>query len=380
MSELLKDVMNERAMKAEGPDLDLDAIVANGDKRVRRNRVLLMTVATAAAVLVAVAVPLVISAVKSGDNDPQPVDTPGEFEQRTTTYSVSSTIYYGDVAVDVSPHEVTTLVQTDYGFVFTADVDEGQGVFFTNGSAPERIGTTNQPSGKMLAGDDAGPYVAWVDTDAEPLPELVVYDTSTSKEVARTSEGNTKQPARADESRMPAVVGVDSSTAYWHRSDGVASYNIGEGTSELIQPNADATWLFDVAAGVLARSSFDDQSVTVSPDPAADGPTVPGHFAALLSADAAYVSTGLYDTARMYDVSTGDEITMLADGYAFTVPMQWIDGDAYTALGVRVGSSEDDPVDALTCSVGARSCLVDRESIGTYGSVQFPLGESLRAN
>ena len=195
MSELLKDVMNDRAAAAGGPHLDLDAIVSNGNKRIRRNRVMVGVATTAAVIAAVFAVPAVVDRDSLGQRDLQPATTKPAFETRTTSWAVDTTIYYGDDAIDVSPHTVTSLVQTDYGFVFTAPQGDHQGVYWTDAEETRRIGETNQVAGTMLAADDSGPYVEWVDTDAKPLPEFVVFDTSTGKEAARTSEGN-KAPAR----------------------------------------------------------------------------------------------------------------------------------------------------------------------------------------
>src|SRR5262245_34892592 len=190
MSEVLKDVMNERAGAAGTPELDIEAIMANGDKRIRRRRISVGAAVTAAVVAAAVAIPTLVDRDTLGQRDTQPATTKAGFINRTETYAVGTTIYYGDDAIDVTPHQVKSLVQTDYGFVFTAKQGDHDGVFFTDATDTVKIGETDQEAGTFLAADDSGPYVEWVDTDATPLPEFVVYDTAKQKEVARTSQGN----------------------------------------------------------------------------------------------------------------------------------------------------------------------------------------------
>ena len=114
MGELLKDVMNERARAAGGPELDLDAIIANGDKRIRRTRIAIGVGVTAAVVAAIIAVPAVVNRDSLGSKDLQPATPTGTFVTRTTTYAIGTTIYYGDDAIDVTPHGISSLVQTDF--------------------------------------------------------------------------------------------------------------------------------------------------------------------------------------------------------------------------------------------------------------------------
>ncbi|MEJ7691118.1 MAG: hypothetical protein WKF76_12185 [Nocardioidaceae bacterium] len=120
MSGLLKDVMNKRAEAAERPHLDLDAIVATGEKRIRRHRVAAAVATTAAVATIAVAAATVVDTDQRSTPDGiQPATSPAKFEQRTTTYSAGSVIHHGDQQIDVAPHSITSFVQTDDGFVFT---------------------------------------------------------------------------------------------------------------------------------------------------------------------------------------------------------------------------------------------------------------------
>lgn len=372
MSGLLKDVMNKRAEAAERPHLDLDAIVATGEKRIRRHRVAAAVATTAAVATIAVTAATVVDTDQRSTPDGiQPATSPAKFEQRTTTYSAGSVIHYGDQQIDVAPHSITSFVQTDDGFVFT---DADGGVFTADGSSVDEIGATDQPYGVLLAAGDDGPYVTWLDTDASAFK---VYDMAARREVANVQQP--PQPTRAGEFDLLAVLALDGSTAYWHTADGVVSYDIEAGQSTVVKADANTLWLADVADGVLARSAFlSGLGITVSADPDAKGPTVPGYNHATLSPDAGYVATDPQDSEQVFVAANGREVTPVAEGYSFTAVVQWIDNDSYVALGIRRGNSEDEPFDLLICSISAGSCSPDRESVGVPGKVQFPVGEDLR--
>lgn len=368
MSELLKDVMNERADAAERPHLDLEAIVATGDSRIRRHRMAGAFAGTAAVVTIAVTAATLIDTDRSPGTT-QPAASVGAFEQRTTTYSAGSVIHYGDQLIDVAPHSISSFVQTDDGFAFT---DADGAVFTADGSSVERVGATNQPYGTLLAAGDDGSYVTWMDADASAFK---VYDMAARREVASVPQP--PQPPRAGEFEQLAVLALDGSTAYWHTADGVVGYDIEARQSTVVKVGASTLWLADVADGVLARSSFDDQSITVSADPDAKGPTVPGYNHAMLSPDARYVATDPQDSEQVFVSADGREVTPVAEGYSFTAVVQWIDNDSYVALGIPRGNAEDEPFDLLTCSIPAGSCSPDRESVGVLGKVQLPVGADL---
>ncbi|HEY7044937.1 MAG TPA: hypothetical protein VH419_14810, partial [Nocardioidaceae bacterium] len=88
MSELLKDVMNERAGAAHIPDLDVASIIATGDRRIRRRRVAVGMAAVSAVVAAAVAVPAVVDHDSAGRRTPPA--TKGSFETHTTTYALGT--------------------------------------------------------------------------------------------------------------------------------------------------------------------------------------------------------------------------------------------------------------------------------------------------
>lgn len=371
MTGTLKDLMTERADAAAPPHVDIDAIIRAGDSRVRRRRVAAGAGAVATAAAVALAVPAVVdSSAPDRGRSVQPAAA--EFEERTVTYAVGSTIHYGDQSIDVSPHKVETLVQTDGGFVFMERSGE---IFFTSGGDAELIGFSGQPYGRQLAADDSGSYVAWVDTRPR-LAEFVVYDTSSRSEVVRTSEGNTPTETQVGEFELPMILAVDGENAYWHSSEGITAWDLLTGTATVIAPRANYLWLQDVAAGQLARMTADTQRTVVSADPAATAPVFDGSFADLSPA-AKYIYTDVNDEAKVFDVQTGDQLTPDHSGYPFLFYTQWLDDDSFVVVGIKAGNDESDPLDLLTCTISTGECTVAATEVGRVNDLALPIGETL---
>ncbi len=258
-------------------------------------------------------------------------------------------------------------MQTDDGFVFT---DKAGAVFTADGSSVDRVGQTKQPYGTLLAAGDDGSYVTWLDTEASTFK---VYDTATQSEVASVKQP--KPGVNVGEFNLLAVEALDGSTAYWHTADGVVSYDIESGQTEVVKAGASTTWLGDVANGTLARMSSDYQSMVISPDPDAKGPVVRGYGRADLSPDARYVATDAQDSEQVFEVATGEDVTPATDGYSFIAVVQWSDNDSFTAVGIKEGNSGDDPFDLLTCSVSAGTCDVAAASVALPKDVQLPVGD-----
>ncbi len=368
--------MNERATAAGGPELDLEAIMSNGDRRIRRTRIGIGVGVTAALVTAAIAVPALIDRDTLGGKDLQPVTPTGGFVTRTQTYAVDTTIYYGDDAIDVSPHAVTSLVQTDFGFVFTSDRGDHDDILFTDATKTTKIGETAQQQGTLLAADDSGAYVEWVDTEAKPRPEFVVYDTSTRQEVARTSEGNQPLSQIRDEFSLPVVHAIDGETAYWHSSAGTVAYDLTNSSQEVLRPNTSASYLFDVAGGVFAYSS-QDLSTAVNTELGQDRPFVPGIGEPQLSPAGTYVMTMPKQGSKIFEVSTQRDVTPDPLKFGTVLLTQWIDDDSYVAIGTTGTSFSRDRLSMLVCRVSEGVCTPDRDSIGTYDAIVLPVGGSL---
>ena len=113
MNGMLRDLLSERADAAGSPDLDLDDLIAQGERRVRRRRRVALG-GTAAAVALTVGASFAL--VQVGDdrtsppvgppttNSPSTVDvTPDATDgSRPLTYGVGATIHYGDRVIEAA--------------------------------------------------------------------------------------------------------------------------------------------------------------------------------------------------------------------------------------------------------------------------------------
>ncbi len=374
MTGTLKDLMTERADAEASPQVDVDAIVRAGDSRVRRRRV----VAGAGAAAVAASVAFVVPAVVDSSSPPSPdrsrsvQPATAEFAQSRVSYAVGSSIHYGDRLIDVSPHDVATYVQTDDGFVF---IDRQGTIYFADGADVVEIGRSQQPYGPLLAADDSGSYVGWVDT-TPAVAEFVVYDTSSRSEVVRTSEGNQPTTKQTGEFDLPMIRSIDGQHAYWHSTAGITAWDLTAGTGELIAPDATYEWLKDVAAGQLARTSDNGDRIVVSGNPAGNAPAFDGWFADL-SPNAMYLYTDKADEVRIFDVQTGDQVTPGHSGYPFIFLSQWLDDDSFVVVGIKAGNRETDPLDLLTCTISAGECTVAATEVGQVNELALPIGDVL---
>jgi len=213
MNNLLKETLAERAAGAEPPPLDLDAIVAAGNRQISRRRaigVLGGAVAAAAAVIGTATV------VRPRESQPQPAQ-PAPFGERRVTYALGSTIHYGDEILSVAPLRITTFVQTDAGFVF---LDEGNNVHVADRSGTRKLGTANWE----LTADFRGNLVGWVDGLNIPQ-ESVVYDVAAGRELVRTAVGN-KLPPTVDLAYSPRIIAIDGGTAYFDTAHGAYRWDL----------------------------------------------------------------------------------------------------------------------------------------------------------
>lgn len=213
MTTSLRD-LGARAGAVPVPQLDVAALVAAGEARLRRRRA--TAVAAVAAVVAVVVSASVLLAPGSKQAAPPPsgggttkatgdtVET--SLAPRLLTYAVGSVIHWGDRTVDVreqipgrSRPWLGFLEPTDDGVVFISGprlrnggvaYDEPVPVWFTDGSTPVRIGTTSGSGvrGYLVAPSASGSTVAWREDYYRGV--LVVYDTARMREVARFGDEN----------------------------------------------------------------------------------------------------------------------------------------------------------------------------------------------
>ncbi len=228
MNASLRDLAT-RAAAVPAPHLDASAVVETAESRLRRRR-LLAVVSVTAAVIVIVGTALLVApdnrdaapppagpdqkntAPDNKDRGPDTVQT-GSMN-RLLTYSVGTTIHWGERTIDVRQQTnrwpgagklVDYVDATDVGAVFVTGQapvrDEGgfgvpagaAAVWFTDGSAPVRIGTTSgsRVRGFGIAPTVAGSTLAWIDpgTGAQ-TGAVVVYDAAQMEELARLGDAD----------------------------------------------------------------------------------------------------------------------------------------------------------------------------------------------
>jgi hypothetical protein len=274
--------LGERAGAVPAPQLDVAALVAAGEARLRRRRAL--AVAAVAAVVVAVlSFALVVAPANRRAAPPAGGDrtraTDGDTVEtrpaaRSLTYSVDGVIHWGDRTIDVQerahvpkPLGLDYLDVTDDGVVFVtgprAHRDHGEvvigngasAVWFTNGATPVRIGTTtgSRVRGFGMATSLSGSLLAWKEPGSSsqnigsPSGQVVVYDTARMQEVARFGGAHAFPLELVYEDEVPWVPDARSCTV------------AGVGNGPVVDCRRRAVvMLFDVATGTQTATTWAD--------------------------------------------------------------------------------------------------------------------------
>jgi hypothetical protein len=334
--------------------------VANRVRMRRRQLTIMATVGGALAVATVTAAVVAVGVTQHGDTggirDGVVSGPSGMFTEKRVTYAEGSTIHYGDQTIDVSPHQIFALVQTDDGFVF---VDQDFEVSFADGNGVGEIGHTEGFWGDLvLAADDTGSYVGWIDGD-----DVVVYDTARGAEALRV-------PVQPGEGGYRAMAAIDGDFAYVQGGDGVDVWDLTTQTkTETITRSDPSDELGDVANGYYLWHDFNGTSV-VSRDPDAEQPVfnkISGDEAHL-SPDATYVAGSI----MLFERTTQRDITPREGSPLPWVTLQWLDDDRYVAdTDDMHTSARDEPHDLLICTASAGTCRI---AIDSLGDIAYPDG------
>lgn len=366
MTGLLKDLMHEHADALAAPDLDVDAMVREGGRRVGRRRTTLVGGCAAVAVAAAVALPSVLSSAPEGTTDP----LTGTFGAQDPVYAVGATLHVGGREV-VLPTAVRSLVQTDHGVVHA---DRTGAVWSTTADGSQQVGTADRRFPQLVAD---GSLAAWVDTAAD-VPAFSVLDQTTG-EVVSSALGNTSSMGTVRDEAEPAVVyALDGDVLYLRDPRGAVAWN-HRTDDQRVLGDADGFTIDDVQGGQIAYQPAVQDSATpdyrVGPD-LTSGRRLAAWSAFALSPGATYLlGEDEPDRATLFVVATGEAIDALPDGYAFFAGYGWVDDDTYVGIGLNK-PWERTPVDLLTCDV-AGACTVTAEAVGTLeDGLVLPFGEA----
>jgi hypothetical protein len=371
MSTTLRESLARGIQSAAVPDLDLAALIEVGEHRLRRRR-LVGVLGSVAAVVVVLAVALSAALNSPVRRGQQPVDHPRPTPDRAVAQPVRKVVYndtslfrhtagavhYGDRLVATSDAFIHLDV-TDDGFVYTT---RGGRVWFSNGGATIQIGTAcgfapnrqiSTMSSRLVMTANAGSQVAWFDCRARPgaRPDLVVFDTGSSREVARR-----EVPCRY----FCTLVGLTVDQVYfdggYYRGHPRAEHRLDVSTGRLVTttPRLRATDIRSHPRGVVVGDSWQSGTATdgigvefraegsrLSPVRVAYGPDLAG--------------------GSVFDTGTKGLVQLrLPEGYRsrsdlrFTL-FEWLDDDTVALVGGGLGNGLQD---ILTCRLSDGSCVV----------------------
>lgn len=337
MTGLLKDTFTEEAEAIGDPNLDLDAIVATGNRRIKRRRA--GSVLTAVAASVAVVGGGLVASQHFGTDGNAPVATGGPLTERRATWASGKQIHFGTDVIRL-PVAVASFVQTNADFVFTSA--DGSVYRVSDIGSATKIGKGSKS--RQLAADAEHGIVGWVDA-TRPVPEFVVYDLEAGREIARTAAGNKRSSPKAE---SPRVAAIDDGIAYFAASDGLRRWNLATGVGELIRPKAEPSFLLAAEAGQLVWENKPADDLGVGTDVNAPDPTHFEGWHANLSPQARYLLTDKADQAGVVDLRSGKSAPVTIPGYVLIAPTQWKDDHTFYAVGFRDDTS---PLDLLTCSI-----------------------------
>lgn len=271
IDEILRTSVEELARGVTPPPPDPNGVRAHA-RATRRRQWVAAAAGTAAVVVggVAIANGLVDQGSAPSVDNPTPTvnltprPSPVGQTNESAIWSEARALHFGSTQVPV-PSQVFGFGLVEGGVVYTAN-DRGSKVMFqpSDGSDATEIGDDAQLA---PAGDPTSGLVSWVEAQGND-GSLVVFDTSTGKEVARTSVPPALRPQ--DNIIFPGtspVISVSSTAVYYHgNNEEIWVYRWPEGGGpESTGRTRDE--LFDVAGGVTAQAGADKGDVEfVTPD------------------------------------------------------------------------------------------------------------------
>ncbi len=369
MTGLLKDVMDARADALDVPDLDVAAMVRDGDRTVVRRRRTLAGGLVAASLVVAagIAVP---SLLPSGDGDDTVAAGTHSYD---LAYAEGTTIHDGPRTIEAGVR-ISALVQGISGYV----VADRQGRVHTvvDGETTQVGLLAATDRGRLVSDDDV---VAWV--DAADGGTLSVLDLATGERADVPVDAFPGEPVPAVIGQVDAVgadiAAVDGRTVYVSDSRGVMAWDALDDEEPVLLPGVEST-VVDVEDGQIlqvVRSFVPEESggsttmvqveeLRIGAD-LEDTTLLPG-TGGRLSPDGRRATT--YDrvsragaptaTATVVGDVSGDTWTPVDPrGYQSLTAYQWLDADTFVAsAGTYTADSARE--DLVSCEASTAECTV----------------------
>jgi len=374
MTGQLRTTLHARADELGAGELDLDAIVRGGERRLRRRRVAVAGTVASVLALVGVATALV---GRDHSTHPRPTDQ----DVRSLTYAVGTVIHSGSSLIDVGV-QVQAVVRVDGGFVFSGP---DRTVYLEQGGDTQPLGRLADSSSPLFASDD-GLVAAW--WDGESIQSWPGYHPSRSGPVPTDDKTNSFGVARTWPSGSPPHVEAVSDGHLWFW-DGQDTW-----TTEVRPLTTSAGWKDSgFTDGQMIRSAAGDKLLirvggglaviraNLLPAPGDPGwaDWEPGTDVSSVPASVPDVSDGVLSpdgehwfatgTSRfvVFDSASGDRQAPSHDGFLQVTPYAWLGDD--TIAAVARTTTDDHDVSLLTCQVSSKTCRVAASDVGPHGDV-----------
>jgi hypothetical protein len=360
MTEKLKNLMDEVTgmVDQDFATPDLDVIVRNGDRTVRRRR---FAVGAAALAVVAAVSTGVVLLGDDGDDDAGFAND--AFRTDVPMWTEGSTLHLGGHTYDLGV-QVVTLVRTSSGIAFVGD---DSGVYTFDGSRPDRIGTAADVDVAALVGDSDGDWVGWVSGGGDGR-DFVAHDVVSGHEVRDAVQVDPDAEAPLD---TGLYLAIDGSTSYRLDARGSVRPDLTTGEASVRGTVDHPTLVISAEDGVAVtwietRSGGDIGTDVVD----SDGQVLLGHeggrTVGALSPDGTWAAD--LESGSVWEVRTGRQVSLDTGGTGDAIGYDWLGADSLMVLA----EGSDDAVDLLQCEVPAGTCAHVTELSLSGGRVALP--------
>ena len=372
MTGLLRDVMDARADALDVPDLDVAAMVRDGDHHLVRRRRRLAGGLVAASLVVAAGI--AVPALLPGDDvDSTVAEAVHSYD---LAYAVGSTIHDGPRAVETGVR-IHALVQGISGYVVA---DQQRRVHTVVDGETTQVGLLAETDrGRLVSDDDV---VAWV--DAADGGTLSVLDLATGERADVAVDEFLGETVPADAGQVGTagadIAAVDGRTVYLTDVRGVMAWDALDGKDPVLIPSPEGVEVevVDVQDGQILQvvRSFEPQEtdgsttmvqverVRIGPDlqdttllPGAGGKLSPDGRSVALNDRVSRAGSLSYYTTVVGDVSSDNWTPVDPRGYDSVTAYQWLDADTFAAWASSY-TADFAREDLLSCEASTAECTV----------------------